>query len=122
MVASVAEHRLSGVRAAVAVALGSRAQASVVVAPGLSCSVACGTFPDQGSARQILTHCTTREVQRITFKLENPFHIVTLADMIIVIIPKRPTFFCLFARSNSKVIKKRLNRILVTFWICLIKL
>ena len=28
---------------------GSRAQASVVVAPGLSCSAACGIFPDQGS-------------------------------------------------------------------------
>ena len=54
----VAEHGLSGM------------QASVVVTPqahGLSCSMACGIFLDQGSnpesctGRQILYHWTTRE-------------------------------------------------------------
>ena len=40
----------------------------VVVACGLSCSIACGIFLDQGSNlcplidRQILMHCTTRDV------------------------------------------------------------
>lgn len=107
---------------------GSRAPASVGVAARLSCSVACGTFPAQGSSlcpcsgRQVLTHCTTREVQRVTFQLEKPFHILTLADIIFLIIPKSPIFFCLFAHSNSKVIKRRLNGILVTFWACLIQL
>ena len=48
--------------------------ASVVVVHGLSCSVACGIFLDQGSnlcplvGRQILNHCTTREVPDIHFK------------------------------------------------------
>lgn len=98
MGAPVAEHRPSGMWAAVAVAPGSRAPASVGVAARLSCSVAGGTFPAQGSSlcpctgRQVLTHCTTREVQRVTFKLEKPFHILTLADIIFVIIPKRPIF------------------------------
>ena len=47
---------------------GSRAQASVVVTHGLSCSTACGIFPDQGwnrcpcTGRWILNHCATREV------------------------------------------------------------
>ena len=40
----VAVHRLLCLRSA-----GSRAQASVVVVPGLSCSEACGIFLDQGS-------------------------------------------------------------------------
>ena len=55
---------------------GSRRAGSVVVAHGLSCSVACGIFPDQSSNpcplhwqadsffffdRQILNHCATRE-------------------------------------------------------------
>ena len=48
---------------------GSRRAGSVVVAHGLSCSAACGIFPDQGSnphgdpciGRQILNHCATRE-------------------------------------------------------------
>ena len=41
---------------------------SVVVAHELSCSAACGMFPDQGSnlcallGRQIPNHCATREV------------------------------------------------------------
>ena len=41
---------------------------SVVVAHWLSCSEACGIFPDQGSirvrytGRQICIHCTTKEV------------------------------------------------------------
>ena len=47
---------------------GSRCTGSVVVVHGLSCSAACGIFPAQGSnpcpciGRQILNHCTTREV------------------------------------------------------------
>ena len=47
---------------------GSRHAGSVVVAHGLSCSVACGIFPDRGSnlcplhGRRILNHCATREV------------------------------------------------------------
>ena len=46
---------------------GSSRAGSVVVAHGLSCSAACGIFPDQGSnpcpriGRQILNHCATRE-------------------------------------------------------------
>ena len=41
---------------------------SLVVGHGLSCPVACGIFPEQGSnhvaciGRQILYHCNTREV------------------------------------------------------------
>ena len=46
---------------------------SVVVAHGLSCSAACGIFPDQGSnpcpciGRQTLNHCATREFPRRSF-------------------------------------------------------
>ena len=46
---------------------------SVVVEHGLSCSVACGIFLDQNRTcvscigRQILIHCTTREVWKINF-------------------------------------------------------
>ena len=47
---------------------GSRRAGSVVVAHCLSCSTACGIFPEKGSnpcvpciGRQILNHCTTRE-------------------------------------------------------------
>ena len=46
----------------------------VVVAHGLSCSAACGIFPDQGSnpcplhfCRRILNHCATREVPHVFF-------------------------------------------------------
>ena len=66
---------------------GSRRASSVVVARGLSCSAACGIFPDQGSnpcplhwqadsqqlrhqgspGRRILNHCTTREVPILSF-------------------------------------------------------
>ena len=59
----LASHR-SGFSCCRAQALGS--WASVVVAYGLSSSVACGIFLDQGSnpcPLQILIHCTTREVQ-----------------------------------------------------------
>ena len=107
VVASVAEHRLSGVQAAVAVALGSRAQASIVVALGLVAPWHVGPSRTRDPAGRFSPTAPTGEAQRITFKLENPFHIVTLADIIIVIIPKRPIFFCLFAHSNSKVIKKK---------------
>ena len=43
----VAEHRLEGTRASAVVALGLQSTGSVVVPHGLSCSVACGIFPDQ---------------------------------------------------------------------------
>ena len=62
-----------GVRASVVVARGLWSAGSVVVAHGLSCSAACGIFPDQGSnpcpciGRRILSHCATREVLS-TFK------------------------------------------------------
>ena len=53
---------------------------SVVVVHGLSCSVACGTFPgtwDQTHGpcigRQILIHCTTREVLHILKNVYNLF-------------------------------------------------
>ena len=48
--------------------MGSRCVGSVVVAHGLSCSTACGIFPDRARThvpcigRQILNHCATREV------------------------------------------------------------
>ena len=54
-------------------ALGVRA--SVVVAHGLSCFVACGIFPTRARThvpcigRQILNHCTTREALRMFLKL-----------------------------------------------------
>ena len=44
----VAEHGLLGARASVVVARGVQSAGSVVVAHGLSCSVACGVFLDQG--------------------------------------------------------------------------
>ena len=52
---------------------GSRRVSSVVVAHGLSCSAACGIFPDQGSnpvpctGRRIPNHCATRKVPGIEF-------------------------------------------------------
>ena len=52
----------------VVVARGLQSAGSVVVVYGLSCSMACGIFPDQGSnpcpriGRWILNHCATREV------------------------------------------------------------
>ena len=45
----IAEHGPWGMQASVAAALGS-----VALAPGLSCSVACGVFPDQGSNLSLL--------------------------------------------------------------------
>ena len=51
----------------VGVACRLQSTGSVVVANGLSCSEACGIFPDQGSnlcpctGRRILNHCATRE-------------------------------------------------------------
>ena len=60
---------------------------------GLSCSVACGIFPEQGSnpcpcmGRRILNHCATREVPRFEFLVpvipnfpsrNSLFHFVTL--------------------------------------------
>ena len=52
---------------------GSRCAGSVVVAHGLSCSVACGIFPDRARThvpcigRQILNHCATREALVVTY-------------------------------------------------------
>ena len=49
---------------------------SVVAAHGLSCSMACGIFLDQGSNpcplhwQQVLIHCNTREIFCFYFKLE----------------------------------------------------
>ena len=45
----VAEPAALGARASLVVALGLYSAGSVVVAHGLSCSAACGIFPDQGS-------------------------------------------------------------------------
>lgn len=45
----VAEHRLKGEQASVAVNPGLQSTASVVVAHGLSCSASCRIFPDEGS-------------------------------------------------------------------------
>ena len=65
--------RALGARASVVVACGLQSTGSVVVAHWLSCSAACGVFPDQGSNpcpctdRQILNHCTTREVLIVLF-------------------------------------------------------
>ena len=61
---SVVEHRLQGV------------QASAVVALGLSCSAACGIFPDQGwepcTGRRILHHWTNREAPHLYYLLWCP--------------------------------------------------
>ena len=57
-----------GARASVVVTRGLWSTGSVVAAHGISCSVACGIFPDQSSNpcplhwQAILNHCTTREV------------------------------------------------------------
>ena len=48
----VAEHRLWGTRTSVVAAPGLWSTGSTAVTHGLSCSVACGIFPDQGSNRQ----------------------------------------------------------------------
>ena len=48
-VASLAEHGLQGAQASVAVAPGLWSTGSVAVGRGVSCSVLCGIFPDQGS-------------------------------------------------------------------------
>lgn len=55
--------------------VGSRVQASVVSAHGLSCLVACGMFPDQDqicvpcTSTQILNHRTIREVLVNSFSI-----------------------------------------------------
>ena len=50
VVASLAaEHRLWGVWASVVLTPRFKSTGSIVVAHGISCSVACGIFPDQGS-------------------------------------------------------------------------
>ena len=76
----VAEHGLQAhglqqlwLSGSVVVAHGLQSAHSVVVGHGLSCSVACGIFLVQGSnpcpciGRQILNHCTTREVPPFIF-------------------------------------------------------
>ena len=52
--ASLAEHGLSGTQAAGAGAPGLWGTGSIFVVQGLSCSKACGIFPDQGSILCIL--------------------------------------------------------------------
>ena len=49
MVASLGEHGLCGDRALATVAPGLQGTGPIVVAHGLSCSVACGILQDQGS-------------------------------------------------------------------------
>ena len=53
------------------VVVGRRLQsaASVVVVYGLSCSAACGIFPDRGSniGRQVLNHCSTRKARKMYY-------------------------------------------------------
>ena len=44
----VAEHGLCSVQASIVLAPGLQSTGSVVVAHGLSCSLACGIFPNQG--------------------------------------------------------------------------
>lgn len=52
--------------------------ALVVVAHGPSCSAACGIFPDWGLnlcpciGRQILIHCSTREVHNLALFKKHP--------------------------------------------------
>ena len=62
-----------------------RLWASVAVVPGLSCSKACVTFPEQGSnlclciGRQILNHWITRDVPGLCFqKMILAFNIMVL--------------------------------------------
>ena len=56
-----------GMQASLVVARGLQSAGSVVVVHGLSCSMACGIFLDQGSnpclsiGRQTLSHCAARE-------------------------------------------------------------
>ena len=93
MVASVAEHRLSGLRAAVAWpwATEHRLQwlwPTGLVAPDMWDLPGPEIEPVPCTCRRILIHCTTGQVQRTTFKLGNPFHISALADITIVIIQK----------------------------------
>ena len=57
VVASLAaEHRLQGMPASVVVIHGLQSTGSIAVAHGLSCTMACGIFPDQGS-NQCPLHC-----------------------------------------------------------------
>ena len=62
------EHRLWGGQASVVAACGVSSTGSIVGAHRLSCSVARGIFPDQGSnlcplhVGDILIHCATRKV------------------------------------------------------------
>ena len=52
----VAEHRLQGMPASVVVIHGLQSTGSIAVVHGLSCTMACGIFPDQGS-NQCPLHC-----------------------------------------------------------------
>ena len=88
-------HRLLTAVASLLQSTGSRVQASVVavlgsvvVVHGLSCPVACGIFPDQGSnlcplhCKWILHHWTTREVPEQSLLISN---ILTFWVRIIVV-------------------------------------
>ena len=59
--------RVLGAWASAVVAGGLQSAGSVVVAHGLSCSLACGIFPCPCIGRQILNHCATREALYIFF-------------------------------------------------------
>ena len=73
----VAAPGLQGLRASVVVACGLQSVGLVVVAHGLRCSAVSGIFLDQGLncvpciGRQILNHCTTREVQDVVSSLQS---------------------------------------------------
>ena len=61
------EHGPWGMQASVAAALGS-----VALGPGLSCSVACGIFPDQGSNLSLLhwqVDSSPRPTRKASYKL-----------------------------------------------------
>ena len=82
---AVVAHGLSscGTRSVV-VARGIQSTGSVAVAHGLSCSAACGIFPEQGwnhvpcIGRWILNHCATREALRKNISLNAVVDLVHL--------------------------------------------
>ena len=111
--------RALGVQASVVVALGLWSAGSVVVAHGISCSTACGIFPDQGlnpcplhwkaksqpldhqgsPGRQMLNHCATREVPVIYFKYSTVYMSIQNSQSI----PLPPTLplVTMFSKSVS---------------------
>ena len=86
---------------------GSRCAGSVAVAHGLSCSAACGIFPDQGSnpcpciGRQILNHCATREAPTI-HNLTFSYMLSWISSLGSKILRVKTTSFSLFQLSSVK--------------------